>query len=115
MPILVQNFTTTSTTFVAWWINSWQCSNASWIALATKTSFVLPQSLTQKNKKTNLIPMLKCKQCKKNYVYNYEIYHPWIILESWYVDIESISLAWLRLLDFNVQCEAPHATFKGFT
>ncbi len=57
--------------------------------------------------------MLRCKQCK--YIYKYEIYHPWIISKSWYLDITFISLAWLHLLDFNVQCQTPHATFKGFT
>ncbi len=37
-----------------------------------------------------------------------------MILESWYLDIASISLTWLRLLDSNVQFRTPHATFKGF-
>ncbi len=31
-----------------------------------------------------------------------KIYCPWIILESWYLDIASISLVWLCLLDSNV-------------
>jgi hypothetical protein len=43
-----------------------------------------------------------------------EIYHPLIISESWYLDIASISLARLHLLDFNVQLQALHVTFKGF-
>jgi hypothetical protein len=37
-----------------------------------------------------------------------EIYHPWMILESWYLDITSISLVQLRLLDSNVQFWTPH-------
>ncbi len=43
-----------------------------------------------------------------------EIYRPWMISKSWYLDIASISLTWFRLLDFNVQFWAPHASFKGF-
>jgi hypothetical protein len=54
MPILVQYFVVTSIAFVAlWWVNNWQCLSASQIAFATKPSFVMPQSLTQENKKTN--------------------------------------------------------------
>ncbi len=37
------------------------------------------------------------------------MYCSWIISKSWYLDITSISLVWLHLLDSNVQCQAPHA------
>ncbi len=43
-----------------------------------------------------------------------EIYRPWMISESWYLDIASISLTRLHLLDSNVQFQAPHASFKSF-
>ncbi len=79
MPILVWYFATTSTTFVTWWwVNSWWCSSASRIAFATKASFVVPWTLTQKNKNKNYIPMLKCKQylLKKKWVWKYTT-HEW--------------------------------------
>jgi hypothetical protein len=34
---------------------------------------------------------------------NMKTYHPWIIFESWYFDITSISFVQLHLLDSNVQ------------
>jgi hypothetical protein len=43
-----------------------------------------------------------------------EIYRPWMISELWYLDITSIFLAQLCLLDSNVQFRVPHATFEGF-
>jgi len=43
-----------------------------------------------------------------------EIYRPWLILESWYLDIASISFPQLCLLDSNVKFWMAHAIFKRF-
>jgi len=48
---MVWCFVVVSIAFVACrWVNNWWYSSASQIAYATKASFVVPQSLTQKNK-----------------------------------------------------------------
>jgi len=71
-----------------------------------------PNIRKQKNKLDSHVKMQTMSKINK-YI-NMEIYRPWMISESWYLDIASISLAWLRLLDSNVQFRTPHATFKGF-
>ncbi len=69
-----------------------------------------PNIRKQKNK---LHSNVKMQTMLKKRSISMEIYCPWMISESWYLDIASISLTRLHLLDSNLQFWTPHATFKG--